>query len=165
MNEIINMFSKGLSLYVSKDIVIFLISMCPILELRGGLLASKILGISLLRAIPICIIGNIIPIPFILLFIKKIFVWMKKIKIFKGFIEKIENRAMKKSASVKEAEFWGLLLFVGVPIPGTGAWMGSLIAALLDMDLKKALVAELLGVIVATILCAILFYGLLGMFI
>lgn len=165
MNEIINIFSKGLSLYVSKDIVIFLISMCPILELRGGLLASKILGISLLRAIPICIIGNIIPIPFILLFIKKIFVWMKKIKIFKGFIEKIENRAMKKSASVKEAEFWGLLLFVGVPIPGTGAWMGSLIAALLDMDLKKALVAELLGVIVATILCAILFYGLLGMFI
>ncbi len=165
MNEIINMFSKGLSLYVSKDIVIFLISMCPILELRGGLLASKILGISLLRAIPICIIGNIIPIPFILLFIKKIFVWMKKIKIFKGFIEKIENRAMKKSASVKEAEFWGLLLFVGIPIPGTGAWMGSLIAALLDMDLKKALVAELLGVIVATILCAILFYGLLGMFI
>ena len=90
---------------------------------------------------------------------------MKKIKIFKGFIEKIENRAMKKSASVKEAEFWGLLLFVGIPIPGTGAWMGSLIAALLDMDLKKALVAELLGVIVATILCAILFYGLLGMFI
>lgn len=165
MNEIINMFSKGLSLYVSKDIVIFLISMCPILELRGGLLASKILGISLLRAIPICIIGNIIPIPFILLFIKKIFAWMKKIKIFKGFIEKIENRAMKKSASVKEAEFWGLLLFVGVPIPGTGAWMGSLIATLLDMDLKKALVAELLGVIVATILCAILFYGLLGMFI
>ncbi len=165
MNEIINIFSKGLSLYVSKDIVIFLISMCPILELRGGLLASKILGISLLRAIPICIIGNIIPIPFILLFIKKIFVWMKKIKIFKGFIEKIENRAMKKSASVKEAEFWGLLLFVGIPIPGTGAWMGSLIAALLDMDLKKALVAELLGVIVATILCAILFYGLLGMFI
>ena len=155
-------FANTLGKYVSKEIVIFIISMVPILELRGGLLVSKLLDVSITTAIPICIIGNIIPIPFILLFIKQIFKWMKKIKIFRGLIEKLENRAMSRSDNIKKYEFWGLVLFVGIPLPGTGAWTGSLIAALLDIDLKKAILAELLGIAIATVIMSIVSYGLLG---
>ena len=114
------------------------------------------------QAIPICIAGNIIPIPFILLFIKKIFSWMKKIPIFTGLVERLEARAMKKSGKVTQYEFFGLTLFVGIPLPGTGAWMGSLIAALLEMDFKRAIAAELLGIIMATVIMSIVSYGLLG---
>lgn len=155
-------FANTLGKYVSREIVIFIISMIPILELRGGLLVSKLLDVSITTAIPICIIGNIIPIPFILLFIKQIFKWMKKIKIFRGLIEKLENRAMSRSDSIKKYEFWGLVLFVGIPLPGTGAWTGSLIAALLDIDFKKAILAELLGIAIATVIMSIVSYGLLG---
>ncbi|MCM1386831.1 MAG: small multi-drug export protein [Bacillus sp. (in: Bacteria)] len=162
MNALAAWFANTLGKYVSKEIVIFIISMIPILELRGGLLVSKLLEVSILTAIPICIIGNIIPIPFILLFIKQIFKWLKKIKIFKGLIEKLENRAMGKSESIKKYEFWGLVLFVGIPLPGTGAWTGSLIAALLEIDFKKAILAELLGIAIATVIMSIVSYGLLG---
>ena len=113
-------------------------------------------------AIPLCVAGNILPIPFILLFIKQIFKWMKKVKCFRGLIERIENRAMSKSDSIKKYEFWGLVIFVGIPLPGTGAWTGSLIAALLDIDFKKAVLAELLGIVMATVIMAIFSYGLLG---
>ncbi|MCR4781407.1 MAG: small multi-drug export protein [Lachnospiraceae bacterium] len=165
MDSLVQAFSDSLGQYVSAQVVVFIISMIPILELRGGLLAAKLLGVPLLQAIPLCIVGNLIPIPFILLFIKKIFSWMKKFKIFRGLVEKLENRAMKKSSSVSNAEFVGLMLFVGIPIPGTGAWMGSLVAALLEMDFKKAIKAELIGIAMATIICSILWYGLLGMFV
>ena len=123
---------------------------------------ASLLQVPITTAIPICIIGNIIPIPFILLFIKQIFKWMKKIKIFRGLIERLENRAMSKSDSIKKYEFWGLVLFVGIPLPGTGAWTGSLIAALLEIDFKKAVLAELLGIMIATIIMSIVSYGLLG---
>ena len=155
-------FANTLGQYVSREVVIFIISMVPILELRGGLLVASLLDVSIVRAIPICIIGNIIPIPFILLFIKQIFKWLKKIKFFKRFIEKLEARAMSKSDSIKKYEFWGLVLFVGIPLPGTGAWTGSLIAALLDIDFKKAILAELLGIAIATVIMSIVSYGLLG---
>lgn len=139
------------------------ISMVPILELRGGLLAASLLKVSIYRAIPICIIGNIIPIPFILLFIKKIFEWLKRTKIFYRIIDKIEKRAMEKSDKITKYEFWGLALFVGIPLPGTGAWTGSLIASLLELDIKKAVIAELVGLIIATIIMSIISYGVLGM--
>ncbi len=155
-------FANTLGRYVSKEIVVFVISMIPILELRGGLIVSKLLQVPITTAIPICIIGNIIPIPFILLFIKQVFKLLKKIKIFRGSIEKLENRAMSKSDNIKRYEFWGLVLFVGIPLPGTGAWTGSLIAALLDVDFKKAVLAELLGIAIATVIMSFLSYGLLG---
>ena len=94
-------FANTLGRYVSKEIVVFVISMIPILELRGGLIVSKLLQVPITTAIPICIIGNIIPIPFILLFIKQVFKLLKKIKIFRGIIEKLENRAMSKSDNIK----------------------------------------------------------------
>ena len=162
MDKLAAAFAVTLGKYVSKEIVVFIISMIPILELRGGLIVSSLLQVPITTAIPLCIIGNIIPIPFILLFIKQVFKWMKKIKIFRGLIDKLENRAMSKSDNIKKYEFWGLVLFVGIPLPGTGAWTGSLIAALLDVDFKKAVLAELLGIAIATIIMSLLSYGLLG---
>lgn len=155
-------FANTLGRYVSKEIVVFIISMIPILELRGGLIVSKLLQVPITTAIPICIVGNIIPIPFILLFIKQIFKLLKKIKLFRGIIEKLESRAIGKSDNIRRYEFWGLVLFVGIPLPGTGAWTGSLIAALLDVDFKKAILAELLGIAIATVIMSVFSYGLLG---
>ena len=162
MDSLINWFANGLGQYVSPEFVIFFISMIPILELRGGLLAASLLGVPITTAIPICIIGNIIPIPFILLFIKQIFKWMKKVRFFRPVIEWLERKAMGKSDKIKKGEFIGLMLFVGIPLPGTGAWTGSLIAALLDIDFKKAIIAELVGIALATVIMSIVSYGLLG---
>lgn len=136
--------------------------MIPLLELRGGLLAASLLKISAAKAIPLCIVGNIIPIPFILLFIRQIFKVLKKTKLFRGLIIRLENRAMKKSDQVKKYEFWGLMLFVGIPLPGTGAWTGSLIASLLEIDIKKSSMAILCGIIMATVIMYIVSYGLVG---
>ncbi len=161
MEHIAIWFASTLGQYISKEAVVFIISMIPILELRGGLVVSKLIGVPLLTAIPLCIVGNIIPIPFILLFIKQIFKWLKKVPLLEKFVVKLENRAMGKSDSIKRYEFWGLALFVGIPLPGTGAWTGSLIAALLNIDFKKAILAELVGVAMATVIMSIFSYGLL----
>ena len=162
MESIAVWFTNSLGQYVSEELVIFIISMIPILELRGGLIAASLLKVPLIKAIPLCIIGNIIPIPFILLFIRQIFKWLGKTKLFHGLVDKLEKKAMSKSDSIKKWEFWGLVLFVGIPLPGTGAWTGSLIAALLEIDIKKAILAELVGIAIATIIMSIFSYGLLG---
>lgn len=161
MTAVAEWFAQTLGQYITSEWVVFIISMIPILELRGGLVAASILDIPILRAIPFCIAGNIVPIPFILLFIKKILKWMQNIKGLRVIANWLEKKAMKKSDGIKKGEFWGLALFVGIPLPGTGAWTGSLIAALMDIDIKKAVAAELLGIIIATIIMSILSYGLL----
>lgn len=161
MTAVAEWFAQSLGQYISPEWVVFIISMIPILELRGGLIAASILNIPILKAIPFCIVGNIVPIPFILLFIKKILKWMQKIKGLRVIANWLEQKAMKKSDALKKGEFWGLALFVGIPLPGTGAWTGSLIAALFDIDIKKAVLAELLGIAIATIIMSILSYGLL----
>lgn len=161
MTAVAEWFAQTLGQYISPEWVVFIISMIPILELRGGLIAASILNIPIVKAIPFCIVGNIIPIPFILLFIKKILKWMQGIKGLRVIANWLEKKANKKSDALKKGEFWGLALFVGIPLPGTGAWTGSLIAALFDVDLKKAVFAELLGIIIATIIMSILSYGLL----
>ncbi len=165
MTSIIEWFTATLSDYISREAVIFIISMMPILELRGGLLAAKLLGVGILQAIPICVLGNIIPIPFILLFIKNILQWMKKVKCFAPIALWLEKKAMGKSDQVKRYEFWGLTLFVGIPLPGTGGWTGALIASLLDIDIKKASLSILLGIAIATVIMSFVSYGLLGVLI
>ena len=162
MEALVHWFSQNLSQYISPEGAVFIISMIPLLELRGGLLAASLLKISAAKAIPLCIVGNIIPIPFILLFIRQIFKVLKKTKLFRGLIIRLENRAMKKSDQVKKYEFWGLMLFVGLPLPGTGAWTGSLIASLLEIDIKKSSMAILCGIIMATVIMYIVSYGLVG---
>ena len=148
-----------------REVFIFLVSMVPLIELRGGLVIAKLLDVGLLPANLICIIGNIVPIPFILLFIRRIFEFMKKHNILKKLVLKLEERAAKKSKGAERGEFIFLLTFVGIPIPGTGAWTGSLIASLFKYDIKKASLAIFLGIIMAAIIMDILSYGLLGLII
>lgn len=162
MEVLVQWFSTHLSQFISPEGAVFIISMIPVLELRGGLLAASLLKIPAVKAIPICIAGNIIPIPFILLFIRQIFKWLKKTKLFRGLITKMENRAMGKSDQIKRYEFLGLLLFVGIPLPGTGAWTGSLIASLLEVDIKKSSLAILCGLVMATVIMYIVSYGIVG---
>ena len=162
MEVLVQWISHHLAQFISPEGAVFIISMIPILELRGGLLAASLLKISAAKALPICIVGNIIPIPFILLFIRQIFKWMKKTKTFRGLITKLENRAMGKSDQIKRYEFLGLLLFVGIPLPGTGAWTGALIASLLEVDIKKSSIAILCGLFMASAIMYIVSYGIVG---
>ena len=161
---LVQWFVETLGGSAAKEVVIFVISMIPILELRGGLLAAgpAFLDVEMWRAIPICIVGNLIPVPFILLLITKIFSWLKGTKLFRPMVEKMERKAMSKKDQIEKYEFWGLLFFVGIPLPGTGAWTGSLIAALLGIKFKKAFPAVILGVHLAAFLMTILSYTILG---
>ena len=150
MESLAAWFAAHLGQYISAKAVVFIVSLMPILEC------------DIVEAIPICVIGNFLPIPFILLFIKRIFKWLSKFGPTGKVVSKLENRAMNKSDALENGEFLGLMLFVGIPLPGTGGWTGSLIAALLDVDFKKALVAEILGILIATVIMSIVSYGLLA---
>ena len=154
---------NALSGSISKEAIVFLISMIPILELRGALLvAGPILGVPVSTAIPLCIIGNIIPVPFILLLITPIFRWMKGTKILKPMVDRLETKGMSKSDKIEKYEVGGLVHFVGIPLPGTGAWTGSLIAALLGIKFKKAFPAVIIGICMATVIMWFISYVLLG---
>lgn len=164
MDTLVQWFTASLSGVISKEAVIFIISMMPILELRGALLAASpaLLNVPMMTAIPLCIIGNILPIPFILLLISRILEWMKGIRLFRPVALWLEEKATSKRDKIENYEFWGLLLFVGIPLPGTGAWTGALIAALLRLRFRKAFLAIFLGIILATVIMSILSYGVLG---
>ena len=161
---LINWFVTNLGGKVGKELILFIISMVPILELRGGLLAAgpAFLNIPMWSAIPVGIIGNLLPIPFILLLITKIFDWMKGTKRLKPVVEKLEKKAMSQSANIEKYEFWGLVAFVGIPLPGTGAWTGALIAALLGIRFRKAFPAIVIGVCLAACIMTIISYGIVG---
>ena len=161
---LINWFVTNLGGKVGKELILFIISMVPILELRGGLLAAgpAFLNIPMWRAIPVGIIGNLLPIPFILLLITKIFDWMKGTKRLKPVVEKLEKKAMSQSANIEKYELWGLVAFVGIPLPGTGAWTGALIAALLGIRFRKAFPAIVIGVCLAACIMTIISYGIVG---
>jgi len=164
VNFIIKIFGGLATTIYGKEIIVFIISILPILELRGGLLAASLLGVKPLTAYIISIIGNVIPVPFILLFISKILDWMEKSKI--KFINKLGNwirkKAHKHKAPIEKYGYWGLVLFVGIPLPGTGAWTGCLIASLLDLDKKKSFLCTLLGILMASVIMMFISYGLLS---
>ncbi len=157
-SALINWFMVHLGGVLSKDAICFVISMIPILELRGGLVAASLMKIPVARAVFLCVIGNIIPVPFILLLATPIFDRLKQTKLLKPMIEKLEARSMSKSDRIQEYEFLGLILFVGIPLPGTGAWTGSLIASMLDIKFKKAFPAVLIGICLATTIMCIISY-------
>ncbi len=148
---------------IPKELIIFIISMFPVLELRGGMIAAKLLDVELIKAFVICYLGNILPIPFILLFIRRIFQFLKRFKKIGGAIEKLEIRSMRKSEKVKRWRNWGLLAFVAIPLPGTGGWTGALIAALLDIRIRNSFPIIALGVLIANFIMSIFSYGLLGL--
>ncbi len=162
--KLVEWFVVSLGGKLTKEMVVFIISLFPILELRGGLLAAgpAFLNVKESVAIPLCIVGNLLPIPFILWLICPIFAWLKGTKHFRPMVERMERKAMSKKDQIEQYEFWGLLLFVGIPLPGTGAWTGSLIAALIGMDKKKALGAIICGVLLAAVIMYLVSYVFIG---
>ena len=162
--KLVEWFVVNLGGKLTKEVVVFIISLFPILELRGGLLAAgpAFLDVPVNVAMPLCIIGNLLPIPFILLLICPIFDWMRGTKYFRPLVEKLEKKAMSKKDRIEKYEFWGRLFFVGIPLPGTGAWTGSLIAALLGMDKKKTFGAIVCGVLLASVIMYLISYVFIG---
>jgi uncharacterized membrane protein len=164
MTSIIEWFTATLSDYISREAVIFIISMTPILELRGGLLAAKLLGVDILMAIPICVLGNIIPIPFILLFIRAVLRWMSgsRVKFFAKVSGWLDRKVQKHKGTIEKYSYLGIIIFVAVPLPGTGAWTGTLIASVLGLEPKKSFVAAVGGVLMATAIMTVISYCGLG---
>ncbi len=149
--------------FLPPQILVVIVSMLPVIELRGGIPLARLLMLPLWQAIVFSAIGNILPIPFILLFVEKVFDWLRPTKLFGPLVEKLEKRALSKSDGIKKAEFWGLALFVGIPLPGTGGWTGSLAASLLKIDIKKASLAILLGIAIASTIISLISYGVFAM--
>ena len=143
-----------------KEVAIFIISLLPILELRGGLIAARILGVKFIKAFIICYIANILPVPFILLFINYLFNKMSKWKPTNKIVDWLSNKTLKKKDQIDKYGYFGLFLFVGIPLPGTGAWTGSLLAILLNLDKKKSFVTIAIGVLAAGIIMSLLSYGI-----
>ena len=146
--------------FLGKVLTTLFVSMVPVIELRGAIPIGTGLGLPLGLSIVVSIIGNMIPVPFIIVFIRKIFEWMrKKLPKLNGFVTKLEEKADKQKETVLRYEFWGLFILVAIPLPGTGAWTGALVAAMLDMRLKKAIPSILLGVVIAGVVVALVTSG------
>ena len=137
-----------------------LMAMVPVIELRGAIPFGVASGISVKQALVCAIIGNLLPIPFILLFLRRVFVWMRKISTgFENLVEKLELRAKRKKGIVDKYEIIGLIILVAIPLPGTGAWTGALVATVLDIRMRRALPAITIGVIIAGIVVSVVTYG------
>lgn len=162
VGKLLSVFGGLTSIAFGKQILVFVISLMPILELRGGLIAAALLGISPLQSYIICIIGNLVPIPFILFLINKILNWMRNSKHFNKMASWLDKKVEKHKGQIEKFGYLGIVLFVGIPLPGTGAWTGSLIASVLEMDKKKTFLSVLVGVFMASVIMMIFSYGLLA---
>ncbi len=161
VNAVVGLFSGITGMAFGKEIMVFIISLMPILELRGGLLAASLIGLDPIPSYIISIIGNILPIPFILWFMGSILKWMHGKKHLNKIATWLDKKVEKNKSKIENVGFWGLTLFVGIPLPGTGAWTGCLIASVLQMDKKKSFLAATLGVIMASIIMMFISFGLL----
>ena len=151
---------------IGKYLWVFLISMVPIIELRGAIPVAVGMGLPLIPSYIICIIGNMLPVPFIYFYARKVLIWGadKPVigKFFTFCLEKGEKGGKKLQAKAGRGLFVALLLFVGIPLPGTGAWTGTLAASLLDMDFKSSVIAVMCGVLLAGVIMALISNGVLG---
>ena len=151
-----NLWSSALG----KIFMTFLISMVPVIELRGAIPIAVGNGLEYWVAVAVAIVGNLVPVPFIILFIRKIFELMRKwLPKLDGLVSKLEKRAEEKSDVVQKYAFWGLFILVAIPLPGTGAWTGALVAAMLDMRLRRAFPAIALGVVGAAAIVTFVTFG------
>ena len=151
---------------LKKYLIVFFVSMVPLIELRGAIPIAAGMGLPFVQYYIIAIIGNMIPVPFIYFFARKILVWGTDKPVIGNFftwcLEKGEKGGKKLQATAGKGLFVALLLFVGIPLPGTGAWTGTLAASILDMDFKSSILAVMLGVILAGIIMALASMGLFG---
>lgn len=145
--------------FFGKIVMTVLISMVPVIELRGAIPIAVANGLNYWVAIAAAFVGNMLPVPFIILFIKRIFAWMRrKSQRLNGVVNRLEKRAEGKSEVVQRNAFWGLVILVAIPLPGTGAWTGALVAALLEMRLKRAVPAIAFGVLGAALIVTVATY-------
>ena len=142
----------------------FFISMLPVVELRGGIPYGVAAGLDYLTAAAVACLGNMVPVPFIILLIRKVFNWMKQLPKVRSLIERLEARGKSKGELVKKYRLVGLILLVAIPLPGTGAWTGALVAAMLDMQLKTAFPAILVGVLIAAAIILTITHGVTVVF-
>ena len=148
-----------------KCIFTMLVSMVPIIELRGGLPFGVALGLPYHLAFPAAVLGNLIPAPFIIVYIRRIFELMRKyLPRLNGLVDQLEEKAHLKGQKVQKYQYIGLWLFVAIPLPGTGAWTGALIAALLDMPLRKSIPSIFLGVVTAGLIMTFVTGGVVAIF-
>ena len=149
-----------------KDILLtFLVAMVPVVELRGAIPFGVVRGLNLWTAIIASILGNLIPVPFIILFIRKIFAWMRAhMPKLNGLVIRMEKKAEKNRAAVEKYAFWGLVILVAIPLPGTGAWTGALVAAMMEIRLKRAFPAIAIGVAIAGVIVSVITYGAQAIF-
>lgn len=149
----------------NSALVTFIISMIPVIELRGAIPIGVSLGLSHISALCISVIGNMLPVPFIIVFIRQIFAFMRKhMPFLNNFVAKMEQKVENNRDFIYKWQLLGLALFVAIPLPGTGAWTGALIAAFMDIRLRRAVPSILLGVIVAGLLITGITYGFTGIF-
>lgn len=142
-----------------------LVSMVPVVELRGGIPFGVARGLPVWAAYLAAVIGNILPVPFILVYIRRIFQWMRRhIPRLNALVDRLERKAHLKGRTVSKYKYLGLLLFVAIPLPGTGAWTGALAAAFLDMPLRKALPSIFAGILIAGVAISILTFGVASLF-
>ena len=156
LNELLN--------FLSIELTVLLTAALPIIELRGAIPVGISLGLSPLHAAILSFIGSMIPVPFILFTIRPIFNWMKKTKTFRKLVYRLTDKSLNKSGQIQRYGAWGLLVFVAIPLPGTGVWSGSLAAALLNMRFKWAFPAIFVGNLIAGILIMLLSHGVVNVF-
>ena len=169
MEAFANWFASTLGQFMPPEIAVLIISMIPLIELRGAVPVGVGLQMPVWKVMSIAIIGNMIPVPIIYLFARKVLVWGsdKPVigKIFTFFLEKGEKGGKKLQDTAKNGLFVALLLFVGIPLPGTGAWTGTLAASILNMGFKKSVIAVMLGVLLAGVIMltlSLLGFGAIG---
>lgn len=150
--------------FLTTELTVLITAAMPIIELRGAIPVGMSLGLSPIHAATISFMGSMIPVPILLFSIRPVFNYLKKTKLFKKIIDRLTNRSLSKSGRVQKYGAWGLVLFVAIPLPGTGIWSGTLIAALLDMRFKWAFPAILVGNIIAAIVVMTLSSGIVSVF-
>ena len=141
---------------IPNEILIMAISMIPVIELRGAIPVAFAMGMEWWKALILCVIGNLVPVPFVVVYMRPLFNFFRKSRFFVGIIEWLEKRTMKKADTVLKYSAIALFAFVAIPLPGTGAWTGAMIAAILGMRLKHAMPAITLGVLTAGVLMSML---------
>ena len=150
------------NLNFGKELIVFIVSMLPILEVRGGMIVASLLELNPYLSLLIGFLGNILPIPFLIFLLKPIFAWMRKWKIFAKIVTKLEEKAEKNKGKIEKYEFLGLLLLVAIPLPGTGAWTGCLVASVFNIDKKISIPACILGALGATLIMWAISFGIIG---
>lgn len=154
----------GIFSNIPHEVALIIISMFPVVELRGGIIAAAIMNVPLIKAYPLCVFGNMLPIPLILVFLNKIFEFMRRFKWCGKILDFLDRKADKNKAKVEKYKMLGLFILVAIPLPGTGAWTGALVANALSIPFKKSFPTIFAGVIAAGILMSVIYpiFGISG---